>query len=565
MSNQVAAEDGTGTEFKLMDVSFYRAAAESNINILKHILEQDGPVVQLTHKKNTVLHIAAQFGQLDCVNLILQFPSFSSLLLLPNLKGDTPLHLAAREGHWVVTQTLIQAAKALPSGSEIGADKMMLRMTNNENDTALHEAVRYNHPDVVKLLILEDPDFIYGANFSGGTPLYMAAERGFHDLVQIIIDNTPASPAHSGLMGRTVLHAAVICNNEDMMKKILEWKSDLTKEVDNDGWSPLHCAAYLGYTSIVRQLLEKCDQSVVYLRVKNEHNKTALHIAASCGHIDVVKLLVSQYPDCCEQVDDNGNNALHLIMIKRGIFHSSGLLNFPWMNFRGLMNEKNVEGKTPLHLLADYQMFNCRSFMEHKMVDKMVLDNENSTPMDIMLSAEDLYGEKGPILGRLETAKASIGPLGWQKVIKQDNGGRRRKKGEQVSLIKKAAKIHLIVATLIATVTFAAGFTVPSVYDDQKKGEDQGLTVLAPPPSDGSIDRRGWGPSSNLGFFFFVITDMVALLLSSSAVLAYFLMALNHNVELVRKLINMGYVFTYTALLVMLLAFLFGIISGFSL
>ena len=49
-------------------------------------------------------------------------------------------------------------------------------------------------------------------------------------------------------------------------EKILEWKSDLTKEVDNNGWSPLHCAAYLGYTSIVR--LEKCDKSVVYLKSK---------------------------------------------------------------------------------------------------------------------------------------------------------------------------------------------------------------------------------------------------------------------------------------------------------
>ena len=116
----------------------------------------------------------------------------------------------------MVTQALIEAAKALPSGSGIGADKMMLRMTNNENDTALHEAVRYNHSNVVKLLILEDPDFIYGANFSGGTPLYMAAERGFHELVQIIIDNTRTSPAHSGLTGRTALHAAVICNNEGM-------------------------------------------------------------------------------------------------------------------------------------------------------------------------------------------------------------------------------------------------------------------------------------------------------------------------------------------------------------
>lgn len=32
--------------------------------------------------------------------------------------------------------------------------------------------------------------------------------------------------------------------------------------------------------------------------------------------------------------------------------------------------------------------------MKHKMVDKMVLDNENSIPMDIILLVEDLYGEK---------------------------------------------------------------------------------------------------------------------------------------------------------------------------
>ena len=52
----------------------------------------------------------------------------------------------------------------------------MLRMTNEDKDTALHEAVRYHHPEVVKLLIQEDPDFTYGANTEGNTPLYIAAE-----------------------------------------------------------------------------------------------------------------------------------------------------------------------------------------------------------------------------------------------------------------------------------------------------------------------------------------------------------------------------------------------------
>ncbi|KAL6344453.1 hypothetical protein AAG906_039709 [Vitis piasezkii] len=532
MSNQVAAEDGTGTKFKLMDVSVYRAAAESNINIVRDILKQD------------VLHIAAQFGQLHCVNLILQFRSLSSLLLQPNLKGDTPLHLAAREGHWVVTQVLIKAAKELPSGSGIGGDKMMLRMTNNENDTALHEAVRYNHPAVVKLLILEDPDFIYGANFSGGTPLYMAAERGFHDLVQVIIDNTRTSPAHSGLMGRTALHAAVICNNEDMMKKILEWKLDLTKEVDNDGWSPLHCAAYLGYTSIVRQLLEKCDKSVVYLRVKNEHNKTALHIAASCGNIDIVKLLVSQYPDCCEQVDDDGNNALHLIMIKRGIFPSSGLLNFPWMSFRGLMNEKNDEGKTPLHLLADHQMFHCGHFIMHKMVDKMVLDNENSTPMDIMLSAEDKHGEK--------------------KVIEEDIEGRRRKEVEKISEMKKTTKIHLMVAILVTTLIYATGFQLPDVYDE-KKGKDEGFIILAPPPN-GYKDSMGWDKQRQRAFVAFYLTDVVAFVCSFAAIVFFLAMwtVVPNNVNFVRGIVVVGRIFTYIGLLAMYSTFFWGLFSGFA-
>ena len=81
-------------------------------------------------------------------------------------------------------KAIIHAAKTVSERdieSGIGADKAILRMTNNENDTALHEAVRYHHPEVVKLLIEEDPEFTYDANFSGGTALYMAAERGFGD------------------------------------------------------------------------------------------------------------------------------------------------------------------------------------------------------------------------------------------------------------------------------------------------------------------------------------------------------------------------------------------------
>ncbi|KAL6312992.1 hypothetical protein AAG906_012412 [Vitis piasezkii] len=455
LQNLNSVSSGNQEDFTCMAPEIYRAAAEGDTNILEGMPSADLRV-QLTPNKNTVLHIAAQFGQLKCVAWIIQhYSADSSLLQCPNLKGDSPLHLAAREGHLEVVKALIRAAKTVSERdfeSGIGADKA---------------AVRYHHPQVVKLLIEEDPEFTYGANFSGGTPLYMAAERGFRDLVKIIIENTNRDRlAHTGPMGRTALHAAVICHDPKMVEDILEWKPDLTKEVDENAWSPLHCAAYSGYVSIVAQLLDKSDKSVVYLRVKNYGNKTALHIAASRGRKRTAKLLVSRYPDCCEQVDINGNNVLHLIMMQRRFFKR--LIKIPWMNVGALINEKNVEGQTPLHLLADSQLRFRSDYIRNKKVDKMALTNQNLTALDVISSAEDLNGRKGGIIQSLKQSKARVGPLLWQKTMRKGKHSSQgiRDKGSDISFLRKVSDSHLLVATLVATVSFAAGFTLPGGYND---------------------------------------------------------------------------------------------------
>ncbi|XP_034685314.1 ankyrin repeat-containing protein ITN1-like isoform X2 [Vitis riparia] len=530
-----------------MDPEIYVAAAEGDTDILKRMPSADLQF-QLTPNHNTVLHIAAQFGQLNCVEWIIQhYSADSSPLQCPNLKGDSPLHLAAREGHVEVVEALISAAKTVSERdieSGIGADKAMLRMTNNENDTALHEAVRYHHPEVVKLLIEKDPEFTYGANFSGGTPLYMAAERGFRDLVKIIIGNPNRDRlAHTGPMGRTALHAAVICHDPKMVEEILKWKPDLTTEADENGWSPLHCAAYLDFVSIMRQLLDKSDKSIVYLRVKNDDNKTTLHIAATRGNKRTAKLLVSRYPDCCEQVDINGNNALHLLMMQRGSFKS--LLKIPWMNVGALINEKNVEGQTPLHLLVDSQLRFRHDYTRNKKVDKMALNNQNLTAIDVISSAEDLFGHKAVIVRHLKWAKARFGPLLRQKTMSkdkdnkdEDNNERKRNKGLDVSFLKKASNSHLLVATLVATVSFGAGFTLPGGYNN----------------SDGTAILR-----KKIAFQAFVSFDLVALMSSVTAILFHFYGALNHKKEQLSSSLRFAYWFTQLGIGAMILAFVCGV------
>ena len=187
----------------------YEVAAEGMIELLKEIPESEFRV-QLSPRHNTILHIASEFGQIDCVQWILMLLSCSSLLQCPNLNGDTPLHLAARERHLEVMEALVCKERELHADIEtgVGADKeMLIRMTNKGKNTALHEAVRYGHYEVVMLLIKEDPDFTYGANDSGITPLYMAVEGGFTAAVKLIIEKSSTSPSYNGLMGRTALHA----------------------------------------------------------------------------------------------------------------------------------------------------------------------------------------------------------------------------------------------------------------------------------------------------------------------------------------------------------------------
>jgi hypothetical protein len=172
----------------------------------------------LTPDENTILHVylgnqSREPESTDFVDKILEM--CPPLLLQANKKGEIPLHLAARYGHSNVVGVLIERAEALPTDPESGVSeaKKMLRMTNDEQDTALHEAARNMRSHVVEILTEEDPEFSYSANVHGETPLYIAAsiitrrreER--EKVVDEILGNC-ISVDYGGPNGRTALHAA---------------------------------------------------------------------------------------------------------------------------------------------------------------------------------------------------------------------------------------------------------------------------------------------------------------------------------------------------------------------
>ena len=171
-----------------------------------------------------------------------------------------------------------------------------------------------------------------------------------------------------------------------MVEKILEKiPSALIKQADNQGSTSLHYAAFLYSPDIIKLLLEK-DRDLAYK--KDEKGRTALHIAAYEKNYWIMEEILSSCPDCCEIVNDSGRNALHVVVnssendwrVNRAL---RVILDRP--SFDHLLNEKDVDGSTPLHYHSKSSQY-LEDLMYHDRVDKMAFNKENLDAYDIALT-----------------------------------------------------------------------------------------------------------------------------------------------------------------------------------
>ncbi|XP_031260851.1 protein ACCELERATED CELL DEATH 6-like [Pistacia vera] len=283
----------------------------------------------LTPIKNTILHVHLSSETRKSISFVREMlEKCPSLLLQVNANGDTPLHVAARHGYSTIVEVLIECAKTQPQDTESGLEykQLMIRKSNNEGNSALHEAVSSDYVRVVEILTKEDFEFSHFANNFGETPLFIAAERG------------------------CLLSLREILEDASITRELLKNKQCLTKNRNEHGWTPLHFAAYYRSFRITKLLLEY-DKSAAYAADKNR-KMTPLHMAVSNAsplhicfmpkqfyvHMQIIEEIISQCPDCCQMVDDRGWNVLHFAMTKLPVRH--------------LVTKKDAKGNTPLHVLA---------------------------------------------------------------------------------------------------------------------------------------------------------------------------------------------------------------------
>ncbi|MCD9643867.1 hypothetical protein HAX54_031719 [Datura stramonium] len=505
-----------------MDPSMYNAAMKGNMedgdfSLADHLKKEEENGYQVTPNGNTILHVATLSGQREFVAEVLKITP--ALLCYKNKKNETALHIAANVGQSEVVNELLSI-----EGREDGNNnETLVRMTDDIGDTALHKAVRSGHLDIVRMLLklLVDPQLDFPANKAGETPLYLAAESGFHDaLIEILKLCQEPTTYVAAPSNRTPLHAAIIQEHTECARSLWQWNKPLCEEPDQWGWNSLHYAVKQGLIQIVSDMLG-WKKSLAYVPAGHGENDwtTAFHIAASEGDVGMIIVLLDHCPDCWDMQNSRGQNALHVAILN----NHEGLVMALLFEYYGicdsLVDEPDNDGNTPLHLLAAYGNHVPPLISSHPRAKKMSFNKQNQTPLDIALSRtwtvkkEKLVGDLCSINGRLGQRDFKVKRITEtsgkiKRIREEDDQDKAKRDAIEIEKIMKAAEIQLVVATLLMTVTFAAGFTLPGGLDSEL-GPNKGMAVLL----------------RKTAFRAFVVSDVIAFACSAGAIFVYFFMA----------------------------------------
>ncbi|KAA8524427.1 hypothetical protein F0562_010849 [Nyssa sinensis] len=462
-SEELGAEGWPKSSVKVFgsaDSAIYKATITGDINGLRASLDDPecSLLKQVSPQKNTILHIAASRGHDHLVGPIHgRCPyHFNS----KNSTGDLPLHLAASSGHLSTVKCLI---------SNIGTGFASSTCRNS------------------MLIEKENKQVLCRLNKEEKSPLYMAVEAGYLDLVKGMMKYLSVSDDLDQMMtGKSILHAAIKTRNKEVLELLLSYRLRVMALVVENGMTPLSYAASIGYFDGVRYILNSEEFSFcTYIRDPN--GLSPIHMASKKGHINIIQQFLLRCPDSTELLDRRGQNILHIAAMNGKANVISHMLKVP--ELENLINGRDKKGNTPLHMATAKVHPQVVSILTwDKRVGLELVTKRGMTALDI---AENYKGSVPSFQQRLtwqtlryanvpRTPRSTSQSLKKQSTRTQLTRQRSRSPAITQSLrnqssvenYKDRVNTLLLVAILVVTVTFAAGFTMPGGYNgsDPNKG-----------------------------------------------------------------------------------------------
>ena len=255
---------------------------------------------------------------------------------------ETALHAAVSAGHEAVVRELVSRPT------------QALACQDYSGRTPLHEAVRKNDKEIVKLLLIKGPNLVnqncdnwqsFHEQGNCSSPLTMEEEMEYHKDV-----------CHCGY---TPLHLAARYGYWDIGLDLIIGGANVDA-TDCLGATPLHVAACHNHKDFVNNLAH--SKLGANVNSKSFNGSTPLHSAAACGAVDVIDHLL-YYGANLTAVDKNNLSALHY-----------SIMNIRQLDFdhEVFLNKTNLSDAT-LHIsiddrrgyLADFYRYDNSSIIQN--------------------------------------------------------------------------------------------------------------------------------------------------------------------------------------------------------
>ncbi|KAI6668187.1 hypothetical protein NL676_028540 [Syzygium grande] len=494
----------------------------------------------LSPSGTSLLHLAANAGKDDILRLLLDYVPVH-LIAAQNDNGNTPLHLATGAKRPRATAILIRRTRDLPNMED---KKKILRMKNKRGNTALHEAVLNGHVEGVGHLLNEDLETVYWKNEFQSSPLYLAAVESKDPAIHDVLFSLQLDP--SRIQGLPPIQGAIMRARYDLATQILEKNGKLFEMTDSRGGNVFHLAAYMN----MPRVFELLGPKTVHLAVQPDMNgDLPIHIASKMGYVELIKKLLP----VPRLWNGRGQTVLHVAAKYGRTSAVRYMLRHP--ELRMLINDVDRAGNTASHLAAMYSQPAALIplVMDERFLPGLI-NHECLTAFDIAL---DRFRKEPTLRKQLTLMVLSSSTIGKGPAISGSLLLLRpeardeafsifslRKKKVNPKHVKDLINARLLVATLVATVTFAAGFAIPGGFNgsDTAFKDDRGMATM--------LDKRL--------FQAFAICNTISMFCSMTTVINL-IYAQQHDVEVAIAAVRRSVLPLIIALPAMSIAFLTGV------
>ena len=283
------------------DETFLIACRQGQDMIVRHLMRE----VNIDISDGRAVNVAATAGQADVLKFLLdsnkKFERASFYNVNPN--ASSLLNLAATNGHENVIDTIFNYY-------DLARDSYVNKIDEHSGRTALLSAVMNGHENVVRKLLANGAEI----KTNGTTAIHIAAEYGYQNILRILFKATSKHPdSNSGTKLKD--------SESESSTSDIGFQDSLTllRLHDTERDTPLHKAARNGHFAAVKTIVEHQPTIVDVSRYCESDSNgkmfpglTAFHLAASRGHLSVLKILANGTINVNKRAGQNSETAVNL-------------------------------------------------------------------------------------------------------------------------------------------------------------------------------------------------------------------------------------------------------------